>query len=99
MRFDRHAHAEERRRHLTAEERAVPFIVGVRDESDAGRNQLGPSGFDLYKRRTKVLRHTCAVAMQVFRPHTCAVATQVFRPHTCAVATHVFRPHTCAVVT
>ena len=47
MRLDRHAHAEQRRDDLLAEQRLVPLVVGMRDERDAGRNQLGPRRFDL----------------------------------------------------
>ena len=37
MRPHRHAHAEERRDDVLAEQRLVPLVVGMRDERDAGR--------------------------------------------------------------
>ena len=43
----RHAHAEERRHHLLAEQRLVALVVGMRDQRDAGGNQLGAGRFDL----------------------------------------------------
>ena len=38
--------AEQRRAHRRAEQRLVALVVGVGDEGDAGRDQLGPGGLD-----------------------------------------------------
>ena len=46
VRLDRHAHAEQRRHHVAPEQRLIPRIVGMRDERDAGGNQLRPGRFD-----------------------------------------------------
>ena len=40
MREDRHGHVEERRPHLAAEQRLVALVVRMRDQRDAGRQQL-----------------------------------------------------------
>ena len=37
---------EQRREHLGAEQLAVALVVGMGDEGDARRDQLGPSGLD-----------------------------------------------------
>jgi hypothetical protein len=42
VRPHRHAHAEERRDDVGAEERLVPLVVRVRDQRDACRDQLRP---------------------------------------------------------
>ena len=47
MRPHRHAHAEQRRDDVAADQRAVPLVVGMRDQGDAGRDQLGPRRLDL----------------------------------------------------
>jgi len=47
MCLHRHPRTEERRDHLLAEERPVPFIVRVRNERNAGGNQLGAGRVDL----------------------------------------------------
>jgi len=44
---DGHFHAEQGRAHVLAEEWLVALIVGVRDESDAGRKEFGPRGLDV----------------------------------------------------
>ena len=41
-----HLDAEERRRHGRPEEVLVPLVVGIRDERDARRDELGPRGLD-----------------------------------------------------
>ena len=44
----RHPHAEQRGDDGGAEQRLVAGVVGVGDQSDAGRQQLGPGGLDLH---------------------------------------------------
>ena len=46
MRLHRHPHTEERRHHVRAKERLIPLIVGMRNECDAGGNQLRPRCID-----------------------------------------------------
>jgi hypothetical protein len=41
-----HLDAEDRRPHGRAEQPLVALVVGVRDQRDAGRDQLGPGGLD-----------------------------------------------------
>ncbi len=53
--------AEERRRHVLSKQRLVPFIIGMRHESHACRQQFGTGRVDFDKRRTEALRRTCAV--------------------------------------
>ncbi len=47
VRDDRHLDVKERRDDVGAEERLVALVVGVRDERDAARQQLGPRRVDL----------------------------------------------------
>mgnify|MGYP003694018661 CR=1 FL=1 len=51
MRLHRHPHAEQRRLDFVAEQRLVSRIVWMRDQRDAGRNQLGTRRVDLDERR------------------------------------------------
>ena len=44
---DRHLDAVQRRAHGGAEQRLVALVVGMGDERDARREQLGPGGVDL----------------------------------------------------
>ena len=61
VRPDRHAHAEERRDDITAEERLVSRIVRMRDQRDARRDQLRARGFDFQEPSALGLREPDAM--------------------------------------
>ncbi len=73
MRPDRHAHAEERRHDLLAEQRLVALVVGMRDERHAGRNQLGPRRFDLDAAARWPIQRASANRMRWYAPGELAI--------------------------